>query len=246
MKKKSCDRKPRLNKKQRAWVNSFMASRPNSKLVNIYDLLDGDRVVKIEWWEWTNPVILNPKTKIQGRIYYSIRVKLRKFGDPRNTAEFSYRIYPPEKQIVDNHLTGQLSLELSQCYEIPMPNNPIIVKPKREVKARREKKIVQHKLPLMGVAAKLHQINIRNGGIPKSEQELLLEITTHYDLDNKEIKLPSAIVQILQDKKASLDEWESAISLYQVGGASCVLKYLESVVYCRNNNSFNFQTTTDN
>lgn len=53
------------------------------------------------------------------------------------------------------------------------------------------------------------------------------ETISYLDLKtNKEIKIPSAIAQILQEKKASLDEWESAISLYQVSGSSCVLQYL--------------------
>jgi 5-methylcytosine-specific restriction endonuclease McrBC GTP-binding regulatory subunit McrB len=89
---------------------------------------------------------------------------------------------------------------------------------------------VQLKLPLFGVAYQLHQINLSQGNRVTSEQELLLETIAHRDLESgKEVKLPAAIVKILQAKKATLKEWESAIDLYQVAGASGVLAYLEGL-----------------
>ncbi|MEI2578017.1 hypothetical protein [Scytonema sp. PRP1] len=228
MKNKSSYRKPRLNKKQRAWVNKFIASRPNSRLSNIIEGLSGDRIVIVEWWERTNAVILDSHTLIEGSLSYKIEVKLRRCGVPRHTAKFEYKINQPEKKTVSYKLWGQLSLYIPQCYAVHTPTNPVVVKPKRKVKTKKQKKFVQHTLPLQGITAELNQINIRYGELPKSEQELLSETTPHLNLDtNKEVKLPSAIVQILQEKKASLDEWESAISLYQVGGPSCVLHYLE-------------------
>ncbi len=230
MKNKLSYRKPRLNKKQRAWINKFIGSHPNSRLTNIIEGLSGDRIVIIEWWESTNAIILDSYTLIKGSISYKIKVKLRKFGNPRHTAKFEYKINQPEKKTVSYQLYGQLSLYIPQCYAVHTPTNPVVVEPKRKVKTKKQKKFVQHTLPLQGITAELHQINIRHGGIPKSEQELLSETTLYLDLDtNKEVKLPSAIIQILQEKKASLDEWESAISLYQVGGASCVLSYLEGL-----------------
>jgi hypothetical protein len=230
MKNKSSYRKPRLNKKQRAWVNKFIESHPNSRLTNIIEGLSGDRIVIIEWWESTNAIILDSHTLIKGRISYKIEVKLRKLGDPRHTAKFEYKINQPEKKTVPYCLWGQLSLHIPQCYAVPTPTNPVVVRSKRKVKTKKQKKFVQHTLPIVGIAAELHQINIRHGGVLKSEQQLLSETALHLDLDtNKEVKLPSAIIQILQEKKASLDEWESAISLYQVGGGSCVLSYLEGL-----------------
>jgi len=63
-----------------------------------------------------------------------------------------------------------------------------------------------------------------------SQEELLQETVTHLDLHTgKEIKLPAALVKILKNKKASLKEWESAIGLYQVAGASGLLAYLEGL-----------------
>ncbi|KYC34681.1 hypothetical protein WA1_50690 [Scytonema hofmannii PCC 7110] len=224
MKNQSSYRKPKLNKKQRAWVNKFIASRPNSRLTNIIEGLSGDRIVIIEWWSRTNAVILDSHTLIEGSLSYRIEVKLRRCGVPRHTAVFEYKIKQPEKKSVPYHLWGQLSLYIPQCYAVRTPTNPIVVKLKREIKTKKLKKFVQHTLPLEGISAELHQINIRHGGIPKSKQELLAETTSYLDVNtNKEVVLPSAIVQILQEKQASLDEWESAISLYQVGSPSCVL-----------------------
>ncbi len=236
MKNKSPYRKPRLNKKQRAWVNLFRSSRPNSRVRDIYDSLDGDRVVEIEWWENTIPILLDSQTRIQGSIHYNMRVKLRKFGDARKTAEFSYRITPPEKQTVTYRLKGQLSLELPQCYEVPEPTNPVIVKPKRRnTKGKKIKRFEQHTLPLSGISVQLNDINISDGGVPLSEQELLQENVPHLNLDTgKETKLPGAIVKILSRKKASLKEWETAIALYEVTGLSGVIEYLEQLKYWQN------------
>ncbi len=89
---------------------------------------------------------------------------------------------------------------------------------------------MQLKLPLFGVAHQLHQINLSQGERITSEQDLLLETIAHRDLETgKEVKLPAAIVKILQAKKATLKEWESAVDLYQVAGTSGVLAYLEGL-----------------
>lgn len=94
---------------------------------------------------------------------------------------------------------------------------------------------MQLKLPLFGVAYQLHQINLSQKERITSEQELLLETIAHRDLETgKEVKLPTAIVKILQAKRASLKEWKSAIDLYQVAGASGVLAYLEGLDSLRN------------
>ena len=76
----------------------------------------------------------------------------------------------------------------------------------------------------------MHQINVSKGQEVISEHELLLETVAHRDLETGiEIKLPTAIVEILKDKKASFKEWEDAISLYQVGGPVCLMTYLEGL-----------------
>ncbi|MBD2337355.1 hypothetical protein H6G64_10170 [Calothrix sp. FACHB-156] len=230
MKNKSSSRKPRLNKKQRAWVNSFLSSHPNARVRTIYEL-DGDRVVQIEWWENTNPVILDPKTYIQGIISYNMWVKLRKSGDPRKTAEFSYRITPPEKRSASWCLTGQLSLELPQCYEVAEPNNPVIIKPKRRnAQTKKLKRFLQYTLPLSETSSQLHTTNLGDDGVTLSGQEILLENTPHLNLDTgKNTKLPEAIVKILSEKQADLKEWETAITLYEVAGSSGVMEYLQQL-----------------
>ncbi|BAU04529.1 hypothetical protein IQ278_00935 [Tolypothrix sp. LEGE 11397] len=230
MKNKSSSRKPRLNEKQRAWVNSFLSSHPNARVRTIYEL-DGDRVVQIEWWENTNPVILDPKTYIQGIISYNMWVKLRKSGDPRKTSEFSYRITPPEKRSALWHLTGQLSLELPQCYEVAEPNNPVIIKPKRRnTKTKKVKKFLQYTLSLSEISVQLYTTNIKDDGVTLYGQEILLENTTQLNLDTgKDTKLPEAIVKILSEKQASLKEWETAITLYEVAGSSGVIEYLQQL-----------------
>ena len=219
-----------LNKKQRKWLDNFLEGKPYARLTNVYDSLDGDRVVEIEWWEHTISVVLDSHTLIRGSISYKVRIKLRKFGDPRKTANFSYKITPPQKQAVPYRLKEQLSLELPQSYLIPTPQNPVVVKSKEVKQKRKVARVTQQTLPLSGVTAQLNEINLKDGGVPLSEQELLLETTPHIDLDTgKEIKLPSAIIKILNDKKANLREWESAISLYQVAEPSAVLQYLNEL-----------------
>ncbi|NMF65947.1 hypothetical protein DP113_33890 (plasmid) [Brasilonema octagenarum UFV-E1] len=228
-----------LNKKQRKWLDNFLKDKPHARLTNVYDLLDGDRVIEVEWWEHTIPVVLDSHTFIRGNISYKLKVKLRKFGDPRKTANFSYKMTPAQKQTVPYRLKEQLSLELPQAYLIPTPQNPVVVKTK-EVKQKRSYRgkvthVTQQTLPLSGITAQLNEINLKSSGVPLSEQELLLETTPHFDLDTgKEIKLPTAIIKILNEKKASFQEWESAISLYQVAGASAILQYLNELDNWRN------------
>lgn len=218
-----------LNKKQRKWLDNFLKDKLGARLTNVYKHNDGDRVIEIEWFEYTIPVVLDSYTLIQGQISYKIKVKLRKFGDPRKTAEFSYKITQPQKQYVSYRLKEQLSIELPQSYLVPTPQNPVVIKPKAKIK----KKLNESKqltLPLSRITSLLNDINLKTGGVVLSEQELLLETTPHLDLETgKEIKLPTAIIKILQEEKAILREWESAISLYQVAGASAVLLYLQEL-----------------
>lgn len=218
-----------LNKKQRKWLDNFLKDKPGARLTNVYKYEDGDRVVEVEWQEYTIPVVLDSYTLIQGKISYQVKVKLRKFGDPRKTAEFSYKITQPQKQYVSYRLKEQLSIELPQSYLVPTPQNPVVVKPKAKIK----KKVYESKqltLPLSRITSQLNDINLKTGGVILSEQELLLETTPHIDLDTgKQIKLPTAIITILKEKKATLKEWESAISLYQVAGSSAVLSYLQEL-----------------
>lgn len=219
-----------LNKKQRKWLNNFLEGKPYARLTNVYDSLDGDRVVEIVWWEHSIPTVIDSHTLIQGSISYKVRIKLRKFGDPRKTANFSYEITPAQKKTLPYRLKEQLSLELPQSYLIPIPKNPVVVKSRKTKQKILVARITQQTLPLSGITAQLNEINLKDGGVPLSEQELLLETTPHIDLDSgTRYKLPSAIIKILNDKKANFREWESAISLYQVAGPSALLQYLNEL-----------------
>ncbi len=227
--------KPRLNKKQRAWLENFKQQHPGTRITNLYEGLSGDRIVTLEWAE-SLPKIQLPNINNSGRgwIFHVLTVKLRIFGDLRHEAEYQYCIVYPHCELNDNtklSQEGQLSLTLPQLLNIKIPKVPVKFKPnKRRCTSSKRHRPVQLKLPLFGVAHQLHQINLSQGNRVTSEQELLLETIAHRDLETgKEVKLPAAIVKILQAKKANLKEWESAIDLYQVAGPSGVLAYLEGL-----------------
>ena len=227
--------KPRLNKKQRAWLENFKQQHPGTRITNLYEGLSGNRIVTLEWTE-SLPKVQLPNITNSGRgwIFHVLTVKLRLFGDLRHQAEHQYRVVYPHCELDDNikaSQSGQLSLPLPQLLNIEIPKIPVKFKPKkrRRTSGKRHRP-VQLKLPLFGVAHQLHQINFSQGNRVTSEQELLLETIAHRDLETgKEIKLPAAIVKILQTKKATLKEWESAVNLYQVAGPSGVLAYLEGL-----------------
>ena len=227
--------KPRLNKQQRTWLENFKQQHPGTRITNLYEGLSGDRIVTLEWTESLPKVQLpNISNSGYGWIFHVLTVKLRKFGDLRHQAEYQYHVVYPHCEIDDNtkqFSSGQLSLTLPQLLNIKIPKVPVKFKPKkRRCTSSKRHRPVQLKLPLFGVAHQLHQINLSQGEQITSEQELLLETIAHRDLETgKEIKLPAAIVKILQNKKASLKEWESAIDLYQVAGPSGVLAYLEGL-----------------
>ena len=227
--------KARLNKKQRAWVEQFK-QYSGSRVREIQEGLRGDRIITLEWSE-SLPNILLPGCTNAGIswIDHTLKVKLRKFGDPRSEPEHSYHITYPYCNITDKNAVlnlGQTHLQLHQLLNIQLPQNPVKFKLKKQSNAfpSRQKKPLQLKLPLFGVPAQLHEISLSKNGQVISQEELLLETVTHLDLETgKAIKLPAALVEILKDKKASLKEWESAIGLYQVAGPSGLLAYLEGL-----------------
>ena len=226
------NKKPQLNKKQRAWIERFKVQYPNAKLKEIHEGLSGDRIVKLEWIE-SLPQIVLPDCVDRGIgwIQHTVQVKLRIFGDPRHSAQYQHLIVYPHCNIGTFNFSpsGQLSLNLGQLLNIKTPQNPVVVKSKK-VSSKKAKKSMQSTLPLWGVTAKLHQINLSKNREVISEQELLSETVTHSNSGNgSEIKLPAVLVEILEDKKASLKEWDDAILLYQVGGPSCLLTYLEGL-----------------
>lgn len=228
--------KPRLNKKQRAWVQQFKQQHPGTRISNLYEGLSGDRILTLEWTE-SLPSIQLPHISDSGSgwIFHTLTAKLRVFGDLRHQAEYQYHVVYPHCQLdcdIKFSQSGQLSLPISELLNIPIPNIPVKFKPRkrRATMYPKRHRPLQLKLPLFGVAYQLQQINSFQGHQVTSEQELLLETVAHLDLETgKEVKLPAAIVTILQAKKASLKEWESAIALYQVAGSGGLMAYLEGL-----------------
>jgi hypothetical protein len=49
----------------------------------------------------------------------------------------------------------------------------------------------------------------------------------------KEIHLPEALVLLLKEKQATLDEWEKAIAMYHVTGATGAMVYVEGLEFLR-------------
>lgn len=227
--------KPRLNKKQRKWVEKFKEYHPGTKISEIYEDLLGDRILILEWIEKL-PQTLLPDCTDQGSgwIFHSLKVKLRIFGDPSYDAEHQYNTIYPHCDInysIQLDKQGQFSLELPQLLNLKLPQNPVKLRAKRPLpNSVKHSKSLQLKLPISGIAFQLHQINLTKGGQITSEQELLLETVVYRNLDTgKEIHLPAAIIEILKNKQASPNEWENAIDLYQVAGAKGILAYLEGL-----------------
>ncbi|GAB1545277.1 hypothetical protein NUACC21_79530 [Scytonema sp. NUACC21] len=124
---------------------------------------------------------------------------------------------------------GQLSLPIPELTLLPPSTNPVVVKYKPR-NARAPKQAIQQSLPLFGASAKLHSIAIEKGYPTLSEQTLLTESIEHWDSNqNKIINLPVALVELLKKANASQEEWENAISLFQVAGADAALKYIEGL-----------------
>ncbi|MDV2994872.1 MAG: hypothetical protein N4J56_004526 [Chroococcidiopsis sp. SAG 2025] len=225
----------RLNKKQRAWVEKFKQQHPDPRIREIYEGLSGDRIVTLEWSESLPKIFLPGCTNAGiGWISHTLRVKLRKFGDLRSEPEYFYQITHTYCNIEDKFASsflGQTHLNLHQLLNIRPPQNPVKFKLKKRSNVQpRQRRLTQLRLPLFGVAAQLHQIQLAKNSQVMSQEELLLETVAHRDLStSQEIQLPAALVEILKNKKASLKEWENAIGLYQVAGASGLLAYLEGL-----------------
>jgi hypothetical protein len=226
--------KPQLNNKQRAWVNKFISHRPGAIVRVLGAGLAEDRLVSVEWVEFLPPIVLAGCTH-HGFSWrsLSLTVKLRKFGDARAVSDFQERIVSPHCPISEPEslAMGQMLLPLPEFAAIAPAANPVATKKERSMKAKEAIAVkLQLELPLSGIAAQLHRIQVRQGKPTISTQELLSTTVEHRDLETgKDIHLPEAIVLLLQEKHATLDEWESAIALYQVAGATGALTYVEGL-----------------
>ncbi len=236
---------PRLNLKQKSWLKSFLAQYPYYKLRRINEGLSSDRLLLLEGTE-SLPLPLIPEFDgaRSGYRFHTLQVKLRVYGDARQTSLHNVKTIYPHCDISDKITTssiqeGQLSLSLSTVLDIPPPVNPVIVNWKPKGKAR-PKLGVQLSLPVTGLAAKLFRLRqqARPHLPPVSSEELLAEkVSTWNARDSasahaglrKEIELPQVILDLLLAQNATEDEWESAIDLFGVIGLSSTINYVESL-----------------
>lgn len=221
--------KARLNKKQQQWRDRFLAKYPYYRIQNVYEDLDGDRIILFEGTEHLEvPLVIGYEGEYPVWIHHKLKVKLRKYGDPRYSADYQCEIATSKD--VWKPKTGQLVLPIQQALAIPKPTNPVIVtwKPKKE----REKKDIQLSMPVFGVEAEVfkYRLKYRPHLTPTSSQEILAEkITTWSMRDSREVELPQAIADVLRFMYASDEEWQFAIDLVEVAGMPCAMEYAQAL-----------------
>lgn len=227
---------PRLNKRQRTWLNNFLAKYPYYELQRMYAGLDGDRILFLEGSE-TLPLPLIPEFvgAIPGYRLHTLQAKIRKYGDPRQTSLHEVTTVYPHCNIGDKitniEREGQLSLSIPTALEIPEPINPVIVVQKPKGKAR-AKSGVQLSLPVTGLEAKLFALRqqARPHLPPISAQELAQEKVSTWSMrDRKEVELPQIVVDLLLAQNATEDEWQSAIDLFPYIGLSSTIGFVEAI-----------------
>lgn len=228
--------KPRLNKRQKAWLSNFLASYPYYKLCKILEGLSQDRILILEGIERLPlPLIPEFEGATPGYRLHTLEAKIRVYGDARLTALHQVTTVYPHCNIGDKTTNiereGQLSLSLSTALEIPEPINPVIVvqKPKGKTRA---KSGIQLSLPVTGLEAKLFALRqqARPHLPPISAQELVQEkVATWSARDKQEVELPQVIVDLLLAQNATEDEWQSAIDLFPYIGLGATLSYVEGL-----------------
>lgn len=234
--------RPRLNKKQRHWLNNFLSQYPWYEKRQIRADLDGDRIIVLEGTERLPlPIIPEFADAVAGYRLHTLEIKLRKYGDARYSAKDSYiTVYPHcnvnSRQQSNTQFIGQLSLSIpAAVLEVPLAVNPVIVtwKPKRKLKPKQG---IQLSLPVVGLEAKVFEL--RQGKRPYlppvSTQELLAEKVLYWNKrERKEVEVPQVMVDLLLDHGALDDEWQSAIDLFDVIGLLGTMTYIEGIPYLR-------------
>ncbi len=228
--------KPRLNKPQKAWLQSFISQYPYYKLCKILEGLSQDRILILEGREILPlPLIPEFDGATPGYRLHTLEAKIRVFGDARLSAIHQVTTVFPHCNIGDKitniEREGQLSLSLSTALEIPEPINPVIVTWKPKGKAR-AKSGIQLSLPVTGLEAKLYALRskARPHLPPISAQELAQEkVATWSARDKQEVELPQVIVDLLLVQNADGDEWQSAIDLFPYIGMAGTLSYVEGL-----------------
>lgn len=232
--------RPRLNPRQKNWLNSFKAKYPWYKVREIRADLDGDRIIVLEGIEQLPlPLIPEFANASAGYRLHTVKVKIRKYGDPRDTSEHSYTtVYPhsdlDKKTTISQ--TGQLSLPIPAfVLEVPQAINPVIVtwKPKQKLKPKHG---IQLSLPVVGLEALVFELRQqkRSHLPPISSQELLEEkIPAWNQRYQEEIQLPQVLVDLLLAHSANDQEWQSAIDLYDIAGLAAAMRLVEGLPVLR-------------
>lgn len=88
--------KPRLNTRQKAWLQRFIAQHPYYKKQRIWEGLSGDRFLLLEGTERLPlPLIPEFEGASPGYRLHTLQVQLRIYGDVRKTALHNVEtIYP--------------------------------------------------------------------------------------------------------------------------------------------------------
>lgn len=228
--------KPRLNKRQKAWLSNFLASYPYYKVCKILEGLSQDRILILEGREILPlPLIPEFEGASPGYRLHTLEIKIRVYGDARKTSLHQVTTVYPYCNIGDRitniEREGQLSLSLSTVLEIPAPINPVIVTWKPKGKAR-AKSGVQLSLPVTGLEAKLFALRqkARPHLPPISAQELAQEkVSTWSARDQQEVELPQVASDLLLSQNATDDEWQSAMDLFPYIGLAATINFVEGL-----------------
>lgn len=240
---------PRLNKRQKVWLQSFLSQYPYYKLRRINEGLSGDKILLLEGIEdLLLPLIPEFDGARSGYRFHTLQAKIRVYGDARLTATHEVKTIYPHCDIGDKLNSsikeGQLSLSLSTVLDIPPPVNPVIVNWKPKGKAR-AKLGVQLSLPVTGLEAKLFALRqqARPHLPPISSQELLAEKVASWNAQEKrEVELPQVILDLLLAQSATDEEWQSAMDLFGVIGLGATINYIEALPMFRQH--FNREAST--
>lgn len=219
--------KARLNKKQRNWRDNFLRSYPYYRLREIWEDLDGDRILIFDGIEsLPMPLIWNYQGEYPVWIHHNLQVKLRKYGDARYSATYSSKIVYGQLEKTTAQ-TSQIILPIQEAIAPRQPTNPVIVKSKAK-KQRLPPPSIQLTLAVSGLEAELfqHRLQKRPHLPPVSSQEILGEKVSTWSMrDRREVMLPQVLVDMLTERSANDKEWQSAIDLFEIVGLNCAMEY---------------------
>ncbi len=73
--------KPRLNPRQKKWLNKFLQEHPEYELKEVWDGLGGDALLRLEGFECLPmPTLPEFADALPGYRLHTLKVQLRKFG----------------------------------------------------------------------------------------------------------------------------------------------------------------------